>query len=77
MRELLRTPNLTDDVILEALKEIVMNEAEHEAKVEGHSGSTSGSTTTSTTTRPVTSAAVNEISCGVADMLLDEVAKIS
>ena len=75
MRQLLRTPNLTDDEILEALKEIVMNEAEHEAKVEGNNnGSSAGATPA--TTRSATSASVNEVSC-VTDLLLDEVAKIA
>ena len=76
MRQLLRTPNLTDDEILEALKEIVMNEAEHEAKVEGSNNGSSAGVTPATTTRSATSASVNEVSC-VTDLLLDEVAKIS
>ena len=78
MRALLRTPNLTDDVIFAALKEIVMNEAEHDAKANGATPvTTAASATPAVRAAPAKAAAVNNLSCDVAELLLEEVAKIN
>ena len=79
MRALLRTPNLPDDEIFAALKEIVMDEAEHDARANGNGATpvTTAAAAPAVRAAPAKAAAVNNLSCDVADLILDEVAKVN
>ena len=82
MRPLLKTPNVSDDDIFQALKEIVMSEAEHDAKMESnvHTALTpvpASTRASATATTASTAAVVSELSFNKTEKLLEELETIS
>ena len=81
MRPLLKTANLSDDDIFNALKEIVMSEAEHDAKMESNNITSSVATSTRTpgtaATAATTAAVVSELSFNKTEKLLEDLEQIS
>ena len=82
MRPLLKTPHISDDDIFDALKDLVLNEAEHSAKADGASAvattnaSTKGRANTLANTA-ATVAACSELSLNKTDMLIGEVQQLA
>ena len=82
MRSVLKSPDISDDDIFDALKEIVLNEAEHLAKADGQSTLTTTTTTgksraSTLATAASTLAACSELSLDKTDMLIGEVQQLS
>ena len=82
MRPILKTPLISDDDIFDALKELVLNEAEHSAKADGASAVATTNVTTNGRSNTLantaaTVAACSELSLNKTDMLIGEVQQLS